>query len=242
MSNLAVEYHLAYFNLKGLGEIIRIVFSATETPFEDYRYPISFPQGAAPLKPEFDAIKHTLPFGQVPLLDMIIIDQNHLCEKLFMYRSVLYRLTVKKGGKVFQIAQSKAIERYVAKQTGLMGSSDEEAALIDGVGELVNDLKSKFNAAKGDHVELTKFINDVLPLQLSYVEKFIDSYGSGYVIGNTVSLADIQLYYYLTTFIPAEHKVTEIISDKIALLITQVASLPGIVKWEAGRAARNEPF
>jgi len=218
MSNLAVEYHLAYFNLKGLGEIIRIVFSATETPFEDYRYPISFPQGAAPLKPEFDAIKHTLPFGQVPLL------------------------TVKKGGKVFQIAQSKAIERYVAKQTGLMGSSDEEAALIDGVGELVNDLKSKFNAAKGDHVELTKFINDVLPLQLSYVEKFIDSYGSGYVIGNTVSLADIQLYYYLTTFIPAEHKVTEIISDKIALLITQVASLPGIVKWEAGRAARNEPF
>jgi hypothetical protein len=61
------HYHLAYFNGTGLGEIIRLLFSATDTPFEDFRYPISFPPGAAPVKPEFDAIKHTLPFGQVPL-------------------------------------------------------------------------------------------------------------------------------------------------------------------------------
>jgi len=151
-------------------------------------------------------------------------------------------LTVKKGGKIFTLAQSKAIERYVAKQTGLMGSSDEEAALIDGVGELVNDLKSKFNAAKGDHVELTKFLHELLPLQLSYVEKFIDSYGSGYVIGNTVSLADIQLYNFLKLSIPAEHKVIEIVSHKIATLLAQVASIPGIKKWEDGRPARKELF
>jgi glutathione S-transferase len=152
------------------------------------------------------------------------------------------RLTVKKDGKVFQLAQSRAVERYVAKQTGLMGKSDEEAALIDSIGELVSDLKTKYNAAKADHVQLTKFVNEVLPLQLSFVEKFIDVYGSGYAIGSSVSLADIQLYFVLTTFLPADLKVTEIISDKIALLITQVGSIPGVAKWVAGRPARNEPF
>ena len=152
------------------------------------------------------------------------------------------RLTVKKNGKVFTLAQSKAIERYVAKQTGLFGKSDEEAALIDSIGELVNDLKSKYNAAKADHVELTKFLNEVLPLQLSYAEKFIDVYGSGYIIGNSVSLADIQLYSLLKLSIPAEHKVIEIVSHKIASLLALVASIPGIQKWEDGRPARNELF
>ena len=159
--------------------------------------------------------------------------------------SIVYdpsRLTVKKGGEVFTLAQSKAIERYVAKQTGLMGKSDEEAALIDSIGELVNDLKTKYNAAKADHVQLTKFVNEVLPLQLSFVEKFIDAYGSGYVIGNSVSLADIQLYNLLKLSIPAEHKVIEIISHKIASLLALVASIPGIKKWEDGRPARNELF
>ena len=152
------------------------------------------------------------------------------------------RLTVKKDGKVFQLAQSRAVERYVAKQTGLMGKSDEEAALIDSIGELVNDLKTKYNAAKADHVQLTKFVNEVLPLQLSFVEKFIDVYGSGYAIGNSVSLADIQLYNLLKLSITAEHKVIEIISHKIASLLALVASIPGIKKWEDGRPARNELF
>ena len=152
------------------------------------------------------------------------------------------RLTVTNGGKVFTLAQSKAIERYVAKQTGLFGNSDEEAALIDSIGELVSDLKTKYNAAKADHVQLTKFVNEVLPLQLSFVEKFIDVYGSGYIIGYSVSLADIQLYNLLKLSIPAEHKVIEIVSHKIASLLALVASIPGIKKWEDGRPARNELF
>jgi hypothetical protein len=106
----------------------------------------------------------------------------------------------------------------------------------------VSDLKTKYNAAKADHVQLTKFVNEVLPLQLSFVEKFIDVYGSGYIIGYSVSLADIQLYNLLKLSIPAEHKVIEIVSHKIASLLALVASIPGIKKWEDGRPARNELF
>lgn len=147
-----------------------------------------------------------------------------------------------KGDKSFTLAQSKAIERYVASQTGLLGKSEEEAALIDSISELVHELQALYNAAKGSHVELTKFVNDVLPHKLAFVEKFIDVSNSGYTIGSGISLGDIYLYYFLATYLPPDLKVTEIISEKIATLITQVASVPGIARWVEGRAARNEPF
>jgi len=63
---VGIHYQIAYFNVTNLAEVTRLAFSATNTPFEDYRYPISFVDGAA-VKPEFDAIKHTLPFGQIPV-------------------------------------------------------------------------------------------------------------------------------------------------------------------------------
>lgn len=215
---MSVNYHLAYFNGKGLAEVSRLVFAATETPFEDFRYPFQIIDGNY-IKPEFDSIKDTLPMGQVPLL------------------------TVKKNDQVIlKLSQSKAIERYIASKTGLMGSSPEEAALIDSICELVIDLKTKFNSAKSDHVLTTKFFEEVLPLNLSFVEKFIAASGSGFCIGKQISLADIQLFHFLTIFIPAENKVTERVSEVIAMLLTQVLSIPGIAKWEEGRSTRGDAF
>lgn len=42
------------------------------------------------------------------------------------------------------IGQSKAMERYVAKQCDMFGSNDEEAAVIDCVSEHVRDIKEKW--------------------------------------------------------------------------------------------------
>jgi glutathione S-transferase len=58
--------------------------------------------------PEFDVLKPTLPFGQVPLLTI----------------------------GAFHLAQSKAIERYVAAKHGLFGANAEEQAHIDAVTEV----------------------------------------------------------------------------------------------------------
>ena len=57
---------LAYFNGKGLAETSRLLFAATETPFEDFRYPISVIDGKY-IRDEFTADKHTFPMGQVPV-------------------------------------------------------------------------------------------------------------------------------------------------------------------------------
>ena len=47
---------------RGLAEISRLLFSATATPFEEKRYPISLPDYA---RPEFNADKHLFPMAQV---------------------------------------------------------------------------------------------------------------------------------------------------------------------------------
>lgn len=66
MSSTNASYKLAYFNGKGLAELSRTLLAATETPFEDFRYPFSIVEGKY-IKPEFEADKASMPMGQVPV-------------------------------------------------------------------------------------------------------------------------------------------------------------------------------
>jgi hypothetical protein len=59
---IKMSFKLTYFNGRGLAEVSRLLFSATATPFEEKRYPISLPDYA---RPEFNADKHLFPMGQV---------------------------------------------------------------------------------------------------------------------------------------------------------------------------------
>jgi hypothetical protein len=63
---MSASYKLAYFNGKGLAEMSRLLLSATGTPFEDFRYPFQIIDGKY-IKPEFEAVKSTMPMGQVPV-------------------------------------------------------------------------------------------------------------------------------------------------------------------------------
>lgn len=137
------SYELTYFDGRGLGEVSRLIFAATNTAFKDTRLfvartrthtrrarpphrcsprlsrcrPVAFNEGAAPTWPEFLAIKASgvLPYNQVPTL---VVD----------------------GGA--PIAQSKAIERYLAQALGVAGSG-LVAARLDSIAEAVADIKTK---------------------------------------------------------------------------------------------------
>lgn len=63
---MSATFKLAYFNGKGLAETSRLLLAATETPFEDFRYPIAVVEGKY-IKEEFEAAKASFPMGQVPL-------------------------------------------------------------------------------------------------------------------------------------------------------------------------------
>ncbi|CAK8994699.1 unnamed protein product, partial [Durusdinium trenchii] len=76
-------------------------------------------------RPEFDAMKAAgqldSSLGKVPLLEV-------------------------DGAK---IGQSKAIERFLAKELGMMGSNSVEAAQVDQLGETVRDIKDAYQKVRG---------------------------------------------------------------------------------------------
>ncbi len=98
-----MTYKLTYFNIRGLAETSRMLFKAAGQQFEDYRYPISMKDGQFS-RPEWDADKPKYIYEKIPVLE---ID----------------------GGK-YTIAQSKAIERFLARRFNMFGNNDVEAALI----------------------------------------------------------------------------------------------------------------
>jgi glutathione S-transferase len=177
-----------------------------------------------PVRAEFDALKAAgaLPMGQVPVL------------------------VSRAGAKTTSIAQSKAVARYIAKKVGLLGASDEEAADIDSVCETIVDLANANAAAKTEE-EKAAFLAGKLPDTLATLEKLL---GAGFSVGGRTSQADIVLYHaahYLfapSLFGPGNPPAAALIkaSPKIAAIVAGVAALPGVVAWEAGRAARDEPF
>eukprot|EP00029_Vermamoeba_vermiformis_P004237 TRINITY_DN14776_c0_g1_i1.p1 TRINITY_DN14776_c0_g1~~TRINITY_DN14776_c0_g1_i1.p1 ORF type:complete len:204 (-),score=46.50 TRINITY_DN14776_c0_g1_i1:13-624(-) len=99
---------LIYFSGRGLGEIVRLIFADKGVEYIDHR--VSNDDN----NPEFENLKPSLPFAQLPVLEV--------------------------NGT--RIAQSVAITRYLAKQYNLYGKNDIEQAIADGIVDSLKDLRS----------------------------------------------------------------------------------------------------
>ena len=103
-----------------------------------------------------------------------------------------------------EIAQSKTIERYVAKMCGFLGANEMEGAKIDAITEHVRDIKQKYqDAKKGKKDEdlakaKTEYLTDTLPPFMEKLEKVVST--QGYAVGNKVSLADLTLRIFIKDF------------------------------------------
>jgi len=138
-----------------------------------------------------------LPFGQVPLYE--------------------------EGNLV--LAQSATIVRHLGRKHGFYGSNDTEAALIDMIYDGGDDYYLSRYAAKTDEQKAT-FNTEMRPKWLAYFEALIkrNNNGSGFFVGNKLSIADICLFYVLE----AEN------TDAFPCLKAfreRVAAVPGIADW-----------
>jgi glutathione S-transferase len=201
-----------YFNARGVVEAARICYAIKGFTYEDFRYPIDSTTWA---RPEFDADKAAGKFvdnmDRLPLLQV-----GETC-----------------------IAQSKAIERFVAKTVGMMGSNDVEAAQIDAIGEHIRDIKDKYNDAKrgkeGDALEEAKkvFATTGLEEWLGKLEKALPG-SSGFAVGSAISLADVQLFTFSDFFdAKDESKASFAKFSKISASIAAVES--AAANWLATR-------
>jgi hypothetical protein len=71
------------------------------------------------------------------------------------------------------------------------GANAIERAHIDAIGELLADVKTKINAGKDD--ESKEVAITFLTKACGYISNYLAAAGSGYTVGSTLSLADVQV-------------------------------------------------
>lgn len=207
---------LRYFDAKGAAEVIRTLFAATGVEFEDYRYTFSM-----------DGPKPT------------ICDQHGVDKDAGMFNSNLKRLPVLE----FQgqrIGQSRAIERFVAKDLGLMGKGALQEAEIDAYCEHVRDLREAYQKVRGNPFAPTtpeieaakeKWYNETMKQWMEKIECITGE--GGYAIGRKMSLADIVLYCALTQSFSDGEKAMAACANapKVRAVVDEVGRNKGVQEW-----------
>ncbi|XP_028045698.1 glutathione S-transferase [Monomorium pharaonis] len=192
------SFKLTYFPITALAEPIRLLLAHMGIEFEDIRFD---------RKDWPKLIKPTMPFGQVPVLEI--------------------------NGKM--IHQSKAICRYLAKQCGLAGRDDLEALEIDATVDTIHDLRAyiadyfyeKNEAAKNEKYKIAK---EMVPYYIQRLEEQARR-NKCYFVSGTLSWADITFvglldymnYMMKEDILPLKYTNLNQLKSKV--------SSPGIDKW-----------
>jgi len=211
------QYKLTYFNLRGLAEVSRYLFVLSGVDYIDNRFTdVPSTDGSSGLKrPEFEANKESFPFGQVPVLQV-------------------------GGDNGYVLSQSRAIERYLAGQFGFMGCNAIQAQLIDSVGEAIRDARDAYYKVRENPTEKPKFFVDNLPRLFRYLNRFATLHGTSSdhstIVGNKLSLADVQLFHFCSFFDDQESINRALAPYPVLKNVRQsIASQPAIQKWIASR-------
>ena len=173
---------LLYFDARGAAELTRVLLNVGKIPYEDTRFSII--QNAGKFEtPEFSKAKEagalSANMDRVPVM---ILDNG------------------------VTLGQSKAMERYVARECGMMGTTALETAVIDCVAEHVRDIKdkwgkirniggmapnaekdeatAKFLSADGEYFQFLGKLERSLPLGRS----------EGYSVGSSTTYADFVIW------------------------------------------------
>ncbi|KAI9209105.1 glutathione S-transferase [Polychytrium aggregatum] len=208
---------LTYFDMPGKAETSRLAFFVGGIEFEDERL----------TREQFQALKPSLPFGQVPILTI--------------------------NGELV-IAQSKAILHYAGILSGLYPGNDDLLAtlLIDQVVEAIEDIWLKLRSCIFETDEAKKsqlrqaLISDVYPPMLAAFDKFLEKHSGAYAVGNSVSIADLRIYIMFDMLSGSSPHVAWIPNDliapyaNIARVFNSIKAHPRVVEWEAKNAARQK--
>ncbi|KAL5014957.1 hypothetical protein ScPMuIL_009227 [Solemya velum] len=195
------HYKLTYFNFRGFAELARMVFAASGTEYEDCR---------VDRETEWPKLKPKTPQGQLPVLEV--------------------------NGEV--IAQSGAIARFLAKEAGMMGETNWEQGQIEMATDVMGDIFAAFASWFREKDETLKeekrkkTVEETIPTVLSMIEKMLTNNptGQGFMVGSSLTLADLALYdglqYPIDMF-----NVSLDNHPKIAAHRKMIAEIPNIAGW-----------
>jgi len=117
-------------------------------------------------------------------------------------------LEVTKNGKTTIISQSHAIERYLSRHFGFLGSTEEESGVIESIAEGVLDVVQAYMAHKRNTNKeesdkgIKQFFAETLPKHIGFFARFYEhnSHHNGWAVGEKISLADIAIYHLFDFF------------------------------------------
>ncbi|VBB26289.1 unnamed protein product [Acanthocheilonema viteae] len=155
-------------------------------------------------KAEWPALKPKTPYGHVPILNV--------------------------SGKI--LAESHAIERYLARKFDLLGTNEWEAAKIDEIICNLEDVWVKMQpwlheekGTKKSEMFETLVKETITPFMQRY-EQFLLNSHSPYFVGNKMSLADLAVFHILYYF-------QEMTSNypKLNEFVVKIGQMPRIKAW-----------
>ena len=220
----AMSLKLKYFNARGAAEVARVLLALGGLEYSDHRYAIDRKEGGGFSTPEFTADKESgalaANLNRAPLL---LVDEQ-------------------------PVGQSKAMERYIASQGGLMGSSALEAAIIDSIAEHVRDVKDAqgrkgfgmFSRDKTDEekaVLKAEWFETDLPSWLQRIEACVASVET-VVCGETPSYAAVCIWSLLRDGGGEDQELVDKAAascERLNAVADAVANHPAVAAWIAKR-------
>ena len=208
---------LVYFNARGLAETSRLLLSANKVDYEDVRYPLKIIDWTTHnmVKEEFeDDKKNNKLLSSLNKVPFLVLDSGDV------------------------LPQSKSIERYLAYEYNMMGSSSVEAAKIDSICEYVRDFKDAYQTVRKlpdteKEEGMKQWFNETLFNRLKLLNNILCKEHSHFSVGDRLSLADIVLYSFITQFFDNKDEALKSCesSPHLEQIIRYVSNLDEVKSW-----------
>lgn len=214
------KLQLKYFNGRGVAETARILLALGDEEWDDSRFEMTPGKMESP---EFESAKSS---GEL--------------------KPNLNRAPILVTPDGTAVGQSKAIERFLARRFGLMGSNDVEEAMVDCVAEHCRDVRdaqmrkgfSMFNKEKTDEekAKLRKeWFESDMPTLLGKIDDAVKESGSsGFSVGSSTSLSDVAIWSMLRDcfgpYVEETAKATEK-CEALNAIADMIGSDPKVEKW-----------
>ncbi|KAF9439276.1 hypothetical protein BGZ76_006005 [Entomortierella beljakovae] len=176
------SYQLLYFNIHGLSELIRILFAYSGSKWGELKLAkyetknSNHPSSWVINYQEWPAQRKHTPFECIP---------------------VVYETTA--DGTILELAESRAIERYLANKFDLSGKNDYEKHKVDQFVNSADAVMLQFSnkviwvPAEERIPGINKVYSETLPKFIRVHEEHLKKNGSnGYYVGDSLTVADIK--------------------------------------------------
>lgn len=200
------QYKLNYFNLRGRGEVVRLVFVAAGQQYQDNR--IEFDQ--------WPQVKPIAPFGQLPWLEIHDGNQvTHLPQSITIARYL---------ARKFGLAGKNELETALIESYGDQ-ITDLQNEIVDAFMEKEEPRKTTLNQ---------KLANETLPHNLKIIDERLAKSGSGFLASSGLSWADLHLFNVLE-FLGDRREQLFANFKNIKALDQKIRAHPNIAAWLAKR-------